>query len=140
VSDCDLVIGIVTKQTLQKLFEVDISENQRKCFYQAVWEFLVRSTKYLLKWCPFKDELLSHVDWVGFESRLEKTFSSVEYIVHRYGTLFPGLDMDKLSEQFLTYQLLVEEDIPTSIKESALNKRQEARNTRMQIQLAVRSC
>jgi len=27
--------------------------------------------------------------------------------------------MDKLSEQFLTYQLLVEEDIPTSVKESA---------------------
>ena len=26
--------------------------------------------------------------------------------------------MDKLNEQFLTYQLLVEEDIPTSVKES----------------------
>ena len=86
----------------------------RGCFYQAVREFLVRATKYLLKWCPFKDELLSHV-WVGSESRLEKAFSSVEYIVHRYGTLFPGLDMDKFSEQFLTYQLLVEEDIPTSV-------------------------
>ena len=118
VSDCDLVIGIVTKQTLQELFdEGAISENQRKRFYQAVREILVCATKYLLKWCPFKDELLSHVIWVGFESRLEKTFSSVEYIVHRY--LFPRLDMDKLNEQFLSYQLLVEEDIPTSAKESA---------------------
>ena len=84
-----------------------------------------KSTKTFLSSClgvsctchqvPFKDELLSHVVWVGFESRMEKTFSSVEYIVHRYGTLFPGLDMDKFSEQFLTYQLLVEEDIPTSV-------------------------
>ena len=79
------------------------------------------STKYLLKWCPFQDELLSHVTWVGFESRLEATFSSVEYIVHRYNSLFPleTLDMEKLSEQFLSYQLLVEEDIPTFVKESS---------------------
>ena len=47
---------------------------------------------------------------------MEKTFSSVEYIVHRYGTLFPGLDMDKFSEQFLTYQVLVEEDILHQLK------------------------
>ena len=53
VHDCDLVIGIVTEQTLQKLFdEGNISENQRKCFYQAVRMFLVCATKYLLKWCP----------------------------------------------------------------------------------------
>ena len=78
------------------------------------------AAKYLLQWCPFKDELLSHVVWVGFESRMKTTFSSVEYIVHRYSTLFPAcsLDMEKLSEQFLTYQLLLEEDIPTSVKES----------------------
>ena len=85
-----------------------------------------KSTKTFLSSClgvsctchqvPFKDELLSHVVWVGFESRMEKTFSSVEYIVHRYGTLFPGLDMDKLSEQFLTYQVLVEEDILHQLK------------------------
>ena len=51
---------------------------------------------------------------------MKTTFSSVEYIVHRYSTLFPALslDMEKLSEQFLTYQLLLEEDIPTSVKES----------------------
>ena len=104
VSDCDLVIGIVTKQTLQKIFdEGNISENKRNRFYLAVRVFLVCATKFLLKWCPFKDELLSHVFWVCFKSRLEKTFSSFEYIVHRYSILFLGLDMDKLNEQFLTY-------------------------------------
>ena len=62
VSNCDLVIGIVTKQTLQKIFdEGDISDNQLNRLYLAVREFLVCATKYLLKWCLFKDELLSHV-------------------------------------------------------------------------------
>ena len=55
--DCDLVIGIVTKQTLQKFFDEGniVSENQRKCFYEALF---VSATEYLLKWCPFSDELL----------------------------------------------------------------------------------
>ena len=79
VSDSDLMIGIVTKQTLQKLFEEgNISESQHKDFHQAVQVFLVCATKYLLKCCPFVDELLLHVIWVGFESRLQTTFSLVE--------------------------------------------------------------
>ena len=119
VSDSDLVIGIITKQTLQKLFDGgDVSDNQRKLFYQAVRDFFVCATEYLLKWCPFNDELLSHVVWVGFTGRLEKNFSSIEYIVRRYSALFPGLNMDRLSEQYLAYQLLVEDDIPSSVREA----------------------
>ena len=115
--DCDLVIGVVTKQTLQKLFdEGDISENQWKCFYQAVRMFLTCATEYLLKWCPLNDELLSHIVWVGFDNRLAKTFSSVEHTVCRYSTLFTDIDMDKLNEQYLAYELLVKEDIPDSVK------------------------
>ena len=76
MSDGDLVTGIVTKQTLRKLFEEgDISENQQKHFYLAVQEFLVCATKYLLHWCPFKDELLSHAVWVSFESRMKTTLN-----------------------------------------------------------------
>ena len=117
VHDCDLVIGVVTKQTLQKLFdEGDISENQWKCFYQAVRMFLTCATEYLLKWCPLNDELLSHIVWVGFDNRLAKTFSSVEHTVCRYSTLFTDIDMDKLNEQYLAYELLVKEDIPDSVK------------------------
>ena len=92
MSDSDLVIGIITKQTLQKLFDGgDVSDNQRKLFYHAVRDFFVCATEYLLKWCPFNDELLSHVVWAGFTGRLEKNFSSIEYIVRRYSALFPGL-------------------------------------------------
>ena len=39
-------------------------------------------TKYLPQWCPFEDELLSHVVWVGFENRVNTTSSSVEYVVN----------------------------------------------------------
>ena len=79
------------------------------------------ATKYLLQWCPFKDELLLQVVWVGFEKRLKATFSAVEYIVNRYSTLFPSdrIEMNKLKEQFLTYQLLVKGNIPTTVKECA---------------------
>ena len=78
-------------------------------------------TKYLPQWCPFEDELLSHVVWVGFENRVNTTSSSVEYVVNRFSSIFPtgSLDMNKLSEQFLAYQVLVEEDIPATVKESA---------------------
>ena len=52
-----------------------------------------------------------HNKWIDY------TFSSVEYIVQRYSCLFPGIDMNKLNEQFLASQLLVEEkDIPKSGK------------------------
>ena len=106
VNDSDLVIGIVTKQTIHNMFDQgDISENELKCFYQAVREFLVCATEYLLKWCPFQDELLSYVTWIGFENRLETTFPLVEYIVHRYHNLFPGVDMDKLNEQYSVLKL-----------------------------------
>ena len=76
-------------------------------------------TKYLPQWCPFEDELLLHVVWVGFENRVNTTSSSVEYVVNRFSSIFPtSLDMNKLSEQFLAYQVLVEEDIPATVKES----------------------
>ena len=114
MSDRDLVIGI-----LQKLFEGgDISVDQHKRFYESVRAFLVCATEYLLKWCPLNDELLLHVVWVGFEGRLEKTFSSVEYIVCRFHSLFTDLNMDRLHEQYLSYQLLLDEDVPNSVKES----------------------
>ena len=109
--DNDLVIGALTKQTLWRLLEEgDISEHQQKNFYQAAREFLMCVTKYLPQWCPFEDELLSHVVWVGFENRVNTTSSSVEYVVNRFSSIFPtgSLDMNKLSEQFLAYQVLVE--------------------------------
>lgn len=117
VNDEELVIGFVTKQTIRKLLDGDIAEHQLSVFYNAVREFFVCATGYLMKWCPLQDELLTHVTWIGFEQRLEKTFSSVEYIVGRYPNLLSGMDMDKLNEQYLSYQVLTPEEIPAFVKE-----------------------
>ena len=67
--------------------------------------------------------LLKHATWLDFEKRLEKCFHSVEYFVHQYPNIFPEMDMDRLNEQFLNYQLLSADEIPPVVKEtSGLNK------------------
>ena len=73
---------------------------------------------YLLKWCPFEEELLIHVEWVDFTKHLQCTFSSVEYIVCRYSTLFENVDMDKLNDEFLSYQTMGDDDIPLDVRDS----------------------
>lgn len=118
VTDEYLSVGFITKQTLNKLLnEGDISSYQYSKFFKAAKAFLIRATEYLIKWCPLDDELLVHATWLSFESRLEKTFVSVQYFVDCYQELFTNLNMDKLNDQFLAYQLLTDEDIPQSLKE-----------------------
>lgn len=76
------------------------------------------AAEYLLKWCPLGDELLVAATWLNFEQRLERNFLSVEYFVHRYPSIFSGIDMDRLNEEFLNYQMLSSDAIPKSVKES----------------------
>ena len=125
VPDKDLTIGYVTKQTLNRLYEMgDVSDVQKKKFFGAAREFFMAATAYLLKWCPFGEELFVHATWLDFERRLEKSFNSVEYFIHRFHTFFEDVNMDKLNEEFIDYQMLSSNDIPASIKESA-NLREE---------------
>lgn len=42
----------------------------------------------------------------------------MEYFIHRYPGIFSEIDMDQLSEEFLSYQMLSSEAIPKSVKES----------------------
>ena len=115
-----LVIGFVTRQTISKLLEEgDISSHQYVKFFNAAKAFLIRATEYLLKWYPLQDELLKHATWLDFEERLEKSFDSVEFFVHSYPNLFPHMDINRLNEQFLNYQLLSADEIPLSVKETA---------------------
>ena len=59
VTNDNLVIGYVTKQTVQRLLkEGDISLYQQTTFFDAAKAFFIKATEYLLKWCPLKDELL----------------------------------------------------------------------------------
>ena len=69
-------------------------------------------------WCPLNDELLTHTTWLDFEHRLERNFLSVQYFVLQYPQIIPDMNMDRLNEQFLNYQLLKGDDIPITVKES----------------------
>ncbi len=111
VIDKELVVGYITRQKANKLFEDgDISELKYKLFFRAAREYLIRATVYMLAWFPLQDELLCNATWIDFDHRLEKHFSSVEFFVHKYPLLFPEMDMDRLYEQFLNYQVLNEDD------------------------------
>ena len=115
-----LTIGFITRQKVNQLLEDgDISDGCYSCFFDAVQAFFIFASDYLLKWCPIKDDLLSHATWVDFEHRIEKSFYSVEFFIHRYKQIFTGMNMDKLEEQFLNYQLLTDEEIPKDVKEKA---------------------
>ena len=119
VADNSLVIGFLTKQRIKKLLEEgDISSKQHDSFFSFTRTFFRIAYLYLLKWCPFKEELLIHVEWVDFTKRLQCTFSSVEYIVCRYSTLFENVDMDKLNDEFLSYQTMGDNDIPLDVRDS----------------------
>ena len=43
----------------------------------------------------------------------------MQCFVLRYPEIFPEMNMDRLNEQFLNYELLSAEDIPTTVKENA---------------------
>ena len=43
----------------------------------------------------------------------------MEYFVHRFPKIFASIDIDRLNEEFINYQLLSPSDIPSTIKESA---------------------
>ena len=118
VTDDKMVIGFVTKQTVNRLLaEGDISAHKLSTFYNATRAFFIRATEYLLKWCPLKDELLINATWLDFENRLQKSFPCVEYFVLKYQHIFSGMNIDELNEQFLDYQLLPDDAIPKEVKE-----------------------
>ena len=120
MDNSSLGIGFQTKQTLCRLLrEGDISPHQQALFYKAVKAFFVQATEYLLKWCPFQEELLTHSTWLHFEDRLEKNFLSVEYFVMPYPAILHDVSIDLLNEQFFNYQLIEDKDIPVFVKECA---------------------
>ena len=120
VVDKDLTIGYLTNQTVNKLHqEGDITDTQKNTFFKAAREFFMCAASYLIKWCSMTEEMLLHATWLDFEQRLQKSFISVEYFVHRFPKIFASIDIDRLNEEFINYQLLSPSDIPSTIKESA---------------------
>ena len=108
----DIWIGFHTKQLLSRLLrDGNISDHAHTKFLRAARTFLVKVAKYLQKWCPIDDELL-----VSADKQQKKTFMAVEFFVSKFPHLFQDMDMDKLAEQFMAYQVLPATDIPISVK------------------------
>ena len=111
VDNKDLCIGFLTKPTVTRLHEEgDISDTQFRNFFEAVRKSLVGAADYLLRWCPFEDDLLVHATWLDFEQRLQKNF------VHRFPNALDNIDMDRLNEEYINYQLLSAEDMSPALK------------------------
>lgn len=120
LNDENLFVGFLTRQTVSRLLENGhISDRQATTFFTACRDFFVCARAYILKWCPFQDELLKHATWLDFTLRQDKGFNSVESFVHRVSHVFSAMDIDLLHEQFLDYQLLMPKHIPKTVKEAA---------------------
>ena len=119
----NIFIGLMTKQLLQKfLNNGDVAVCDAKKFFTGVRSFYVATTRSILATYPLKDDVLKHAKFIDFERRKRCTFQSVEYFV----SLFPHLDslkapkeMELLQEEFVSYQLLHDSEIPPAIWEEA---------------------
>ena len=60
----------------------------------------------MLKWCPFSDNLNMNATWIDYNLRLESSFTLVEFFAGNYILILQDIDMDKLNEQFVNYQIL----------------------------------
>lgn len=66
--------------------------------------------------------MLLHAKFINFEKREECAFHSVEYFIHRFSHLQDltlASKMKLLQEEFVSYQLLSDTDIPPRIWDEA---------------------
>ena len=124
LSDGNIFIGFLTRQKLLKLeAEGDCTLLQKKKFFLGVRRFYEAAISYILQKFPFSDNLLKHAKFLNFEKRSSCHFFDIEYFIDRYKDVSILSDIsDDLYDEFVNYQLLKDEDIPSSVWESALVK------------------
>ena len=101
---------------------MNIADSEVIKFYAGVRRFYTKATEYIKMTYPLKDDVLLHAKFGNFEKREECDFDSVEFFVHCYSHL-QGLrtasEMELLQEEFISYQLLSDADIPSRIWDEA---------------------
>ena len=84
--------------------------------------FYTTTTQYIIRTYPWNDEILMHARFVNFERRDQISFDSVQFFVHHCPHLHhltsPG-EVKMLQEEFLSYQLKRDADIPDEVWEEA---------------------
>ena len=57
-----------------------------------------------------------NAEWLDFDKRQQKTFKAAEFFVYKFLYLFQDMNMNRLSEQFIAYQVLSDTDILLPVK------------------------
>lgn len=97
-TDEDLILGSKVRDILST---GQITDEQRREFFSSVRNYFVAVSNYVLSKFPLKDDLLMHAR-VANPKRLEMSFASVKYFVHRFHFMEDSLD--QLELEFANYQ------------------------------------
>ena len=113
-----------------------------KFFYQAVCGFCSTVAEYALKNLPLKDAVPQNAHFLDFETVRRQFFLHVEFFVNRHNTFFinylvigchlsdtheqSAVDLNKLRDEFLDYQLMGCTELPQRVWESALVAEEES--------------
>ena len=68
---------------------------------------------------PVQDELIKNCKFINFDKRLEANFDSVLVVINKLGLKFSNPEIDIMTEEFIKFQILNDEDIDKQIWEQA---------------------
>ena len=150
MADDKLFVSFLTRQCLRQLEDDGFELTKIKTFYCAVRKFYKACFHYAVKNLPLDDVVLRHSRFANFASRKDVSIEDVEYFIDRYSTIlkFGAPEFDSLHDEFISYQLLSDDDIPPQvIKEakvtSKLKDDKEEKHLRMdvtKVSLPLSSC
>ena len=105
LDDDKVMIGFTTRMAFNKH---NLLPKEEQEVAQACRSFFVASLEYAMSHLPLADDLLKHAEVLQMANRETANFESILYFVERFPTLKAKLvdKMDKLYDQFTTYQLL----------------------------------
>ena len=109
----DMYLGLLTKSTLNKLFEDGtISDRQKDKFLAGVHAFYEKSFKYDMEKLSIDDPVLKNVVFVDSSKRENVDLDNVSFFVERFDLNMAASAVNKLSEEFLDHQLIDGAEIP----------------------------
>ena len=115
--DKNLFLGFTTRNKHNDLIKSGEEKRKIDSFFDGVREFYFNTYKYCKKWLPLDDDFLKHCKFVDFESRSEESFDEVQAVAQKFtitqnNNLIDLEKIDKLEEEFLTYQAIPDKEIP----------------------------
>ena len=104
------------KSTLNKLFEGGIiSDSQKDKFLAGFHVFYERSFKYGMEKLPIDDPIFENAVFVDFSKPVNVDLDNVLFFVERFDLNMEASAVNKLSEEFLDYQVIDDAEMPDSV-------------------------